>query len=398
MKKDYTNYKKSRISGKESKMFLHTEMPLAGGFLKRGDIDKDKTYPLTLSFCKESCCVQVNESINPKILFNRYFYKTGAIKTLTNHLSSSAEKIKLRYKHSKIADIGCNDFTFLKNFLGESDTLVGVDPSDISKQNEMTGISLENTFFNSETSDDLINKHGHFDVVFSSNNFAHIEDIQDYTKGIANLLSKNGTFICEVHWLGTIINKTQFSFIYHEHLYYYTLKSLKYLLSKYGLYINDVDEIDIHGGSIRIFASKKEKESKSVRSLLLKEEGMGLYNLSTYKNFAKKIENLKLKSKKFFNECKKENKLVVGYGASGQANTIMSLFDIDKEDLLYIVDDSPLKHGMFTPKNHIEIKDKKNINKDNPDYIYVLAYTFFDEIKNKNKDIKTTWIKPILEC
>jgi SAM-dependent methyltransferase len=398
MTKDYKEYVNSRISDKFSKVFLKTNMPLAGGFLRNEDIENEKIYPLTLSFCEESSSVQVNESINPKILFNNYFYKTGSIQTLKNHLKLTSDKIKLNYKHDKIIDLGCNDFTFLKNFLNKSDLIVGVDPSNVSKNNLIDGIELDNDFFNYSKSEEIKNKYGDFDIIFSSNNFAHIENIQNYAKGISNLLSENGTFVCEVHWVGSLIKNMQFSFIYHEHLYYYTLKSLKYLLEKYNLYINDVDEIDIHGGSIRIFASKNNIKNQSVDKFLLKEEQIGLYNFETYKNFAEKINILKKKNKLFFKECKENNKTVVGYGASGQANTIMSFFDITKDDLSGIIDDSPLKHGLLTPQNHIEIKNKDFLLKKNPDYIYVLAYTFFDEIKNKNKELKSTWIKPILEC
>jgi len=398
MSKEYTNYNKSRISNKESKVFFEVKMPLAGGFLKKEDINNDKTFPLTLSFCEESCCVQVNESINPELLFKNYFYKTGAIKTLSYHLKSSAKKIKSTYKHNKVLDLGCNDFTFLKNFAGESDLIVGVDPSDVSRENKTDGIFLENDFFSYRKSEELKKKHGSFDVIFSSNNFAHIENIQDYTKGISNMLSEDGVFVLEVHWLGTIIQQMQFSFIYHEHLYYYTLKSLKYLLSKYNLYVNDIDEIGIHGGSIRIFASKTKKESKSVKDFTSKEKTAGLYDFSTYEKFANDINKLRIENKNLLSHCKRNNKTIIGYGASGQANTIMSIFDINKDDLLYIVDDSPLKHGLFTPRNHIQIKSRYNIINDKPSYIYVLAYTFFDEIKNKNDNIESTWIKPILKC
>ncbi len=398
MSNDYINYTDSRISNKKSKTFLQTNMPLAGGFLKNDDIENDKSYPLTLSFCEESSSVQVNESINPKILFNKYFYKTGSINTLKDHLKSSADKIKLNYNYNKIIDLGCNDFTFLKNFLNQSKLIVGVDPSDVSKKNLTDGIVLDNDFFSYEKSKKLKQEHGEFDVIFSSNNFAHIENIQDYTNGISNLLSKDGVFVCEVHWIGAIINNMQFSFIYHEHLYYYTLKSLQYLLSKYDLHINDIDEIDIHGGSIRIIASKNNIKSKSVDEFLIKEKELGLYNFETYKTFAEKINELKIKNKLFFEVCKKNNKSVIGYGASGQANTIMSFFDITKDDLSYIIDDSPLKHGLFTPKNHIEIKNKDFLLKEKPDYVYVLAYTFFNEIKNRNQEIKSIWVKPILEC
>jgi methylation protein EvaC len=393
---DYKYFENSRISDEPSQVFLESKIPLAGGFLTKEERGTDKTYPLSLSFCPESCSVQVNESINPKILFSKYLYKTGAIKTLKDHLRHSANIIKSYLKCEKVVDLGCNDFTFLKNFLGGSKKIVGVDPSDVSKNNQVEGINLINDFFSFQKSQEIKKEHGAFDLVFTSNNFAHIEDIQDYAKGAANILNDRGTFVCEVHWLGTIIEKMQFPFIYHEHLYYYTLKSLQFLLKKYGLYVNHVQEIDIHGGSIRIFASKKNiLEGFSVLELLEKEEKMGLYNLKTYQDFANKIDKLKLKTKAFFAKAKKQNKKVYGYGASGQANTLMSFFEIEAEDMPYIIDDSPLKNGLLTPRNHIEIKDKTFLEENPPDYIYVLAYTFFDEIKNKNSDLETSWFCPI---
>jgi len=395
-KQNYKYYSNSRLSGNESKVFLETKMPLAGGFL-RNDQEKsqDLLYPLTLSFCEESCCVQVNESINPNILFSKYSYKTGAINTLVSHLKGSANDIKKQINFSKILEVGCNDFTFLKNFINESKLIVGVDPSDISKNNVIPEINLINDFFCFEQSENIKAKYGLFDAIFSSNNFAHIEDIQDYSRGISNLLKDDGSFVCEVHWVGTIIDKMQFPFIYHEHLYYYTLKSLQFLLRKSGLYINDVQEIDIHGGSIRIFASKMEQEKSNVSMFLEKERSMGLYELNTYKEFSKKIESLKKKSKDFFNKVKKENKNVFGYGASGQANSLMSFFEISNDDLKFIIDDSPIKDGLITPRNHIKIKNRDFLIKNTPDYIYVLAYTFLNEIIDRNKSIKCEWISAI---
>jgi len=393
--KDYTNFEKSRISNLRSEPFLKTNLPLAGQFLKKEEIGKDKTFPLTLSFCEQTASIQVNESINPEILFSKYLYKTGAINTLTSHLESSASVIKKRFKHKKIADLGCNDFTFLKNFLNFSQKIVGIDPSDVSKNNQVNGIDLENVFFSYKASEKIKAKHGEFDIVFSSNNFAHIENIQDYTLGISNLLSKNGNFICEVHWAGTLIKSNQFPFIYHEHLYYYTLKSLKFLLEKFNLFINSIEQIDIHGGSIRVFASKKKYDDGSVEQFLIKEQILGLHDIKTYKDFNKNIELLKKNTKQKFLELKEKNKLVYGYGASGQANTLMSFFEIEKENLKFIIDDSPLKSGLFTPRNHIEIKDRSFLNENPPDCIYVLAYTFLNEIVKKNNSIQSEWIPAI---
>ena len=392
---NYKNFTKSRISNKLSKIFLEAKLPLAGQFLSKSEIGTDETYPLSLSFCEETSSIQVNESIKPEVLFKKYFYKTGSISTLVNHLNSSSSKIIQTLNPKRVLDLGCNDFTFLKNFVGVCDRVLGVDPSDISKDAKPNDIDFENEFFSLECSEMIKAKHGEFDVIFSSNNFAHIEDIRDYTAGISNLLSDNGTFVCEVHWVGTVISKMQFPFIYHEHLYYYTLKSLKYLLNLYGLYINDVESIDIHGGSIRIFASKKQYTNGNVDLFFKNEDTIGLYNFKTYEKFAQDINLLKNKSKETFKNLKSENKIVYGYGASGQANTLMSFFELGNEDLACIIDDSPVKCGLYTPRNHIPIKNRKFLIENLPNSVYVLAYTFMNEIRKKNSDIPVEWISAI---
>jgi len=392
---EFKYFSNSRISNGPSEVFLKADLPLAGQFLKKEEIGQDKTFPLSLSFCEKSSSIQVNESINPSILFKNYFYKTGTIGTLSNHLRETSELIKSAYKCDKILELGCNDFTFLKNFLGFSNVIVGVDPSDVSLNNQTQGISLENDFFDYELSKWNLLKYGEFDLIFSSNNFAHIENIQDYVKGIENLLSKDGKFVFEVHWAGTLIQKNQFCFIYHEHLYYHTLKALKFLLENNGLYVNDVEEINIHGGSIRVIASKIENQSVRVDEFLKKEEAFGLYNIETYKKFANNISDLKRESRLFFNLASQNKLSICGYGASGQANTLMSLFDISSEDLKFIVDDSELKHGLYTPRNHIPIVSPQELYRQKPDYVYVLAYTFFEEIMERNKKYGGKFICPI---
>lgn len=392
---DCKYYDYSRISNKKAEVFFTASLPLAGEFLTKDQIGQENVYPLTLSFCPVSSSVQVNEVINAEKLFKNYFYKTGDIKTLVDHFKQTSNLLQRHLLCRKVMDIGCNDFTFLKNFIGKSDLILGVDPSDVSKKHQPFGCALENTFFTFDQSEKIKNQYGEFDLIFSSNNFAHIEDLHDYTKGVSNLLSNNGAFVCEVHWVGTMIEKMQFPFIYHEHMYYHSLKALIYLLKRHGLYINDVQEIDIHGGSIRFVASKINSATIYVQEFLDKEEKLGLYDIKTYHNFARKVEELKQRAREFFEQAKKDGKTVYAYGASGQGNTLMSIFEITKDDIQYIIDDSPIKNGLFTPKNRIEIKDRDFLTNHPPDFIYLLAYTFEKEIKAKNQDIKTKWILPI---
>lgn len=392
---DYKTHERSRISGGESVPFFSTCLPLAGEFLKKEQIGTEGIYPLTLSFCPISSSIQVNEVVCEKKLFKNYFYKTGAIKTLVDHFYKTSDILKKRFSPVKILELGCNDFSFLKNFIGYSNLIIGIDPSDISLKNRPEGCVLENSFFNLNKSEEIKEKYGSFDLIFSSNNFAHIEDIKNYAMGIELLLNEEGVFVGEVHWVGSLIKNMQFSFIYHEHMYYHTLKAIIFLLKEVGLEVFDVERINTHGGSIRFFAKRGKEESERVKKFLEMESVLGLYDLQTYQNFSNDILALKESSKEFFKLAKENRKKVYGYGASGQANTLMSIFEISKEDMPIIIDDSPLKHGLYTPRNHILIENKDFLLKNPPDYIYLLAYTFEKEIRQKNKGINSEWMLPV---
>lgn len=375
-------------------IFLKTELPLAGNFLSKDKIGTDTSYPFSLSFDDETLLVEVVEKIDPNIIFKNYFYKTGSIKTLSNHLKNTAKIIKNRDVPLKICDIGCNDFTFLKEFTDSSETVLGVDPSDVSKKFKPDNIDLVNDFFNYDQSKKIKEKYGEFDIIFSSNNFAHINEIDDYANGVANLIKDDGKIVIEVHWLKTLIKNFQIGFLYHEHVYYYSLKALNNLLSKSGLYVNSVDKIDIHGGSIRVFCSKQNYQDESVDSMFKEEADFGLYSLDVFKKFFKKIEKLKKETRSFFESIKKGDKKVYGYGASGQANTLMTLMGINSEDLEYIIDDSPLKSEKFTPNNYIQIRNGNFFIENPPDVVYIMAYTFQKEIKQNNKWFKGEWVHP----
>lgn len=395
-------YDTCRISGSKNLVnFFSFETALAGGFLKSESEFKDEViYPLTLSYCPDSYLVQVNEVMKEEVLFNKYFYKTGTIKTLVDHFSNFSQKILSDFStKSSILEIGCNDFTFLKNFISTPFTIIiGVDPSDISKENATTSISLYNTFFSTAISEQIINEQGKIDLITTSNSFAHIENIQDVTQGIKNLLAKEGSLIIEVHWLGSLIKNIQFPFIYHEHMYYYSLRSLSFLLNKYGLEVYNAEHISNHGGSIRFYCghTDEHKIKDSVESLEKEEIALGLYNSATFLEFSKKVARIRIKTMDYLQTLIDQDKKIYGYGASGQANTLMAYYGIEKKHIQLIVDDSPLKIGCFTPKNHIPIVSSTIIKDAPPEYIFCFAYTFFEEISKKTQT-DATWIIPLPE-
>jgi methylation protein EvaC len=385
-----------KVCEKESYAFMNFNMPLAGSFLEKAT-DKNKHYPLTLCFCKNCRLVQVEEEIDAAELFETYMYKTGFIKTLVDHFKNFSQELLNNYKFNNILEIGCNDFSFLKNF--NNKISIGVDPSDISRKSlcENSHIDLHNTYFNKKTAEEILNKYNKIDVIYSSNCFAHIPQIKDVAEGVSVLMSDESIFIVEVHWLGTLVKELQFPFIYHEHTFYYSLESLSNLLNLYDIEIYKTEHIPIHGGSIRYYCCKKgsKKIEDSVFDLRHEEEKLKLYDFDTFLNFTQRVNLIKNKINHLIDSVNNNNEKIVAYGASGQANTFLSYCEIDKNKIDYIIDDSPIKIGRFTSSGLIPIKSSSVLYEQKPDYILCLAYTFFSEIMNKHNKLYSKWIIPL---
>ena len=381
------------------KPFLRFHMPLAGLFLAEKK-DNAISYPLSLCFCDRCTLVQVEEEIDPHVLFDNYMYKTGTISTLKNHFENFSQNLQQHYTFNTILEIGCNDGTFLKNFANKN--TIGVDPSDVALKatKEHSNIELYNTFFSANLAKQIVEKYKNIEIIYASNCFAHIPTIKDIVEGISFLLtSKESIFITEVHWLGTLIKDLQFPFIYHEHVFYYSYKSLSYLLELYNIEIFKVEHISTHGGSIRYYCCKKGARSidKSVLLLRYAEENLELYNFETFINFTKTIYSMKETINLTIKNILSNNQTIVAYGASGQAQTFLSLYELDNDKISYIVDDSPLKIGKYTSSGLIPIKPSSFLYESQPDYILCLAYTFFNEIYNKHSSLNCKWIIPLPE-
>ena len=203
------------------------------------------------------------------------------------------------------------------------------------------------------------------------------------------MLKDEGMFIFEVHHLLKLIDELQFDMIYHEHIYYYSVLFLVDYFKKFSLKIYKVDEIDIHAGSIRVYVCKNTSikysdEDPSVQSLLIKEREAGIDDYNKLKYFRNMVINFKTELLSLLAKIKSEGGKVIGYGASGRANTILQFCNLDNTLLDYIIDDSPPKQGFYTPGTHIEIVDNKILNNDSYDYILLFAWAFLDEIVKKN--------------
>ena len=376
-------------------IFDFGEVPLAGSFPKEPDA-KINSYPLKIIKCKHCGLVQTNVLIPPKTLFKDYRYISSV--GMQNHFNSFADWLVRTQKitpNSKVLEFGCNDGPLLDalKYRGIHNT-IGVDPAtNIVELGRRKSLDIIDDFFNYNFAK---NKEWEdkFDLILASNTFAHIEDINSVIKGVHYSLKPKGRFIFEVQYLVDLVDKFQFDFMYHEHLFYYTVTSLKPLLSKYVLKIIDVESIPIHSGSIRVVTTKDTSESK-------KEVVDGFIEIEKdYKDLSKFSNKIAIALNDLgaqLGYIKEMNKTVAGYGASGRANVVTSTKDWDTNDLMYIVDESPERYDRFTSNGKIPIFNPEILEVHPPDYILILAWNFADMIIEKTKHLGIPYIIPFPE-
>ena len=367
--------------------------PLANNLIKNKKTKFDK-YPLELNFCSDCYNVQLSVSVDPKKMFTNYYYLSSTSKSFRSHFEHAAKKYVKEFKlnkQSQIIDIGSNDGVGLSPFkeLGIKN-LLGIEPAkNLCKISNKKGIKTLNDFLNFKSLKKIKNK---ADLILASNVFAHSDDLKEMGECILKLLSKNGTAIIEVQYLLRTLKDLTFDNIYHEHYNYWSLTSIKNFFDNLGGKIYKAEEINTHGGSLRVYVSKNlnKKLDKSVTKLLRIEQNYGIKKFSTYKVFANKILKIKKNVLNSIKNLKNETNSIIGYGAPAKATTALNFFGIS-EEIDFIIEDNKLKHNKYVPGVNIPIYSKDKI-KNNKSPILVLAWNFFREIKKNNKDLTNRFI------
>ena len=373
-------------------------VPLAGGFLSPEEIKKEKKFPLKIYYCKNCGLVQILDVVNPKILFNKYFYQSSVIRSLAGHFKEYSIFLKNRYlskKNSKLLEFGCNDGVLLQ-YLRDIDAY-GVEPSkNISQLAKGRGFKIFQTYFNRKTAQKIKAQIGEVDVVSGSNVFAHIDDIHEVMKAAKILMKPEGVFIIEVHYLKDLIDKFQYDTIYHEHLCYYSVKALKKIMSLEDLKIIDIRHLAMHGGAIRVVIAKKDsglKESQSVNRFVRNEAEINLKKLKSLKTaYQKHRKGLVL----LLRDLKNKKKQIAGYGAAGRGAMLLNFCGIGPKTVDYIVDVSPLRQGKLMPGTHIPIYGVEIARKNPPDYFLILAWNYASSIIKQEKKISQAGTKFII--
>lgn len=374
--------KNCRICGsKDLFTFLKLKsMPIPNGFLKR--IVKETKYPLEVCRCRNCGLVQLNHVIEATKMFDHYLYMSGMSKTMDAHFKQTAQVLTKRFKPKFVIDIGGNDGSFLKHFKVKT---LNIDPAkNLKKIAQKKGVENFVAYFNEETAKKVVKKYGQADIITGQNVFAHIDNLDSVFEGINLLLKPYGVLVMEFPYLLDLIKKNEFDTIYHEHLSYFLIKPLQYLLTKHGFEMFDIERFDTHGGTIRIYASRGNYPiSPNVKRIAKVEKN--LYNDATYIKFAKSIQRIPKDLIAEIKRIKKAGKRVVGYGASAKANVLLNICGLGVKDIEYIVDSTPSKQGLYTPGTHIPIVSEEYFHKDNPDYAILFIWNLQEEVLKKEK-------------
>ena len=380
--------KREYCAGCDGSDFLNVlslgEVPLAGVFPLKEELENESKYPLNLLFCKKCSLVQTDSFIEPQILFEDYRYISSV--GLSNHFKEVAYNLDKKYdvEGLNILEIGCNDGVLLEPLNSLGANVEGVDPAkNIVKLATEKGLSVIEEYFNDETFGGW-EFENNYDLVLSNNTFAHIPDIQSVGRGIKHVLKPDGDFIFEVHYLQSLIDGKQWDNIYHEHIFYHSITGLNNLFNKYDMTLIDFEEIPIHSGSIRVTVKNKnintpqkvldriELESKKIADVeYLRSYGEDVRNHIT--NFIIQSEELK------------ENHTIAGYGASGRANMFCNLTDLNSDIVKFIVDESPERCGRYIANTDIPIVDVETLKNSDVDLLIIFAWNYSKMIIEKTQ-------------
>lgn len=384
---------KCRICGKNQfiDLFSLGKQPPANNFLSSTEQEVE-FYPLDVRMCDHCKLVQLSDRILAEKLFSNYNYIPSVSKNLDFHFQLLAKQIWKRYKLKSddlIVDIGSNDGLLLGHFRSLNAQILGIEPaSNIAGLAKERGIPTINSFFNATLAKQLIKTYGKAKIITATNVLAHVHNIKDFINGVEIFLDEDGVFIAEFPYLADLIQKNEFDTIYHEHLSYFSLKPLVYLFSNPGLNLFDVETTSVHGGSIVIYASKKEKQvGISLKNLLAREEEFKLHDKSTYSDFFKRISSLASKLREHICAQKSMGRKIIGIGAAAKGTILLNFTGLDSTYIEYVVDNTPYKQGKFIPGVNIQIFPEGKMYTDKPDIALILAWNHQEEIISKHSQL-----------
>lgn len=368
--------------------------PLANAFPRSPDeFASEARYPLDVYFCERCALVQLLDVIDPEILFRDYIYVTGTSDTIAAHNVKYAQAVVDRLElggDDLVVEVASNDGSLLACFQRHGVRTVGVEPAtNIAAIARERGIETVNRFFDRDAASDVRDRYGDAMAVIGNNVFAHVDDSRGFLRGCRDLLAEDGLVIIEVPYLREMIDKLEYDTVYHEHLCYFSVTALRTLCESADLSLVAVDRVPVHGGSIRMYAGRRERypeHSADALAMIAEEEALGLTTFARFERFAADVAENRRAVVALLESLIADGKRVVGYGAPAKGNTLLNYCGIDSRLLPYTVDKSPLKVGRYTPGMHLPVMPTPTLLEEQPDYVMILAWNFADEIMRQQSE------------
>lgn len=382
-------------------LFLFLPMgshPLANAFL-RSPKDPEQLFQLNAWVCLDCALIQVKDQV-PRQYFRHYLYVPSVSRTMQDHFGGLAKLAGAKRKaKGPIVDIGCNDGLFLKSCKAIGLPVLGIDPAtNLVEIARSGGVEVINDYFGKQAALRVQRAHGHPSIIVSTNTIGHVGDLSDFLGGIKALLDPEGLVIIEVPHSANLIYKNQYDTINHEHMSEFSIASMVKAFDLAGLRVFDIEQLQVHGGSVRFFGCHKGntayKTSSVLESWSITEKSLGLFQKKTYDDFAARVSDNRKILREILYSLKSDGKKVAAYSAPAKGTALLQYCDIGPELVSFVADLSPLKQGLYMPGTHIPVVSPEHLEKNLPDYLLILAWNFSEEIMKQLSMLPVRFIIP----
>jgi hypothetical protein len=371
--------------------------PLCESFVPRSQVDAGEMFlPLHVLLCDGCYLAQLKEYVAPENIFTEYAYFSSYSQTLLDHAAAYARAVAARFglgPGSTVVEVASNDGYLLRNFRGMGIPVLGIEPAaNVAAAAEAIGVRTLVRFFNTTTARDLARDGVGADLLIGNNVLAQVPALNGFVAGFKVLLKPRGVATLEFPHLVRLVEGNQFDTIYHEHFSYFLLSTTEQLFARHGLTVFDVDEIPIHGGSLRLYVRHTENPALPVTDRVVDVRGSetdrGATTLGYYASFRHRVEKIRRDTLRFLIDARERGQSVVGYGAPGKGNTFLNYCGVRSDLLEYTVDRNPYKHDRLLPGSRIPIFPPERINQTKPEYVFILPWNLRDEIMAQNSFIR----------
>ncbi|HEX2105056.1 MAG TPA: class I SAM-dependent methyltransferase [Solirubrobacteraceae bacterium] len=352
-------------------------------------------YPLRALVCRECLLVQLEEFESAEAIFSDYAYFSSYSTTWLEHSRRYVEEMIERWGldgSSQVVELASNDGYLLQYFVERGVPVLGIEPAaNVAEVAVQKGVPTLVEFFGVQTAENLA-AHRRADLLLGNNVLAHVPDLNDFVGGMKLLLAERGVVTMEFPHLLRLIEDNQYDTIYHEHFSYFSFLTVRQVFAAHGMRLFDVEELDTHGGSLRIYGAHIEDDTKPetdrARELLAREQAAGLGDIETYRAYAARVQTDKRDTLEFLIRLKRDGRSIVGYGAPAKGNTLLNYCGIGTDFLDYTVDLNPHKQGHLLPGSHVPIRPVEALRETRPDVVVILPWNLRDEIVEQHAYIR----------